>query len=501
MANSLPTRCFISYSRQDSDFVDRLEADLRARGFETWVDRRRLEGAQNFEQEIYRAIDWGSLMLVVLSPAAAASSAVALEYRYALGKNKVVIPVIWRYCQMPSELEKIQWVDFQAGDHAAGLKALLIAIADLADQRTSLPTDSRELYKQAIDARQRNDLERASILLQRLVDREPDYANGEAARDLKAVSDRLYPERAQRLRQEAVEARRKGEYGREAGALEALVALGGQEPWAQEYLPFAQQNRKQLELYDAVQEYMDRGDPAEARAKMTRLWAGTPYFGDPAGVARKLGLSLPRTYEDDKERKQASDWKQQAEANAHADLDRATNDENQQWSQLQTATGIATGNDPELLTYRQCKQLAETETEIAHRRQGQLDNWHWFSYKGALGVLIYIVVISILGGSIVANSPGMFSLGLTFILFLVGILSPLWLWYLLFASAARHRRQATQAEDQANNWYAQWHKRREQEQTYKLQQLQGAYQQRMRDVETEYQQRLERITRKYAASS
>ena len=30
-----PTRIFISYSRADSDFVDRLDADLRARGFDT----------------------------------------------------------------------------------------------------------------------------------------------------------------------------------------------------------------------------------------------------------------------------------------------------------------------------------------------------------------------------------------------------------------------------------------------------------------------------------
>ena len=33
------TTVFISYSRKDSDFVDRLEADLKARGFATWVDR------------------------------------------------------------------------------------------------------------------------------------------------------------------------------------------------------------------------------------------------------------------------------------------------------------------------------------------------------------------------------------------------------------------------------------------------------------------------------
>ncbi|MGH2514389.1 MAG: TIR domain-containing protein, partial [Ktedonobacterales bacterium] len=253
MASTLPTRCFISYSRTDSAFVDRLEADLRARGFETWVDRRRLEGAHDWEQEIFRGVDWCSLMIVVLSPDAARSDAVGREYHYALSKNKLVIPLLWRDCHMPSELEKIQWVDFHVVDHAAGLKTLLIAIADRADQRTSLPTDSRELYKQAIEARQRGDLERAAILLQRLVDHEPGYANGEATRDLATVIEQLYAERAQRLRQDATDARRKGEYGREAGILEALVSLGPEDAWAEEYLPIAWRNRKQLELYETVQ--------------------------------------------------------------------------------------------------------------------------------------------------------------------------------------------------------------------------------------------------------
>ena len=40
---------FISYSHRDSDFVDRLEVDLRAQGFGTWMDRQRLAGGQRFQ--------------------------------------------------------------------------------------------------------------------------------------------------------------------------------------------------------------------------------------------------------------------------------------------------------------------------------------------------------------------------------------------------------------------------------------------------------------------
>jgi hypothetical protein len=326
MAAMLLNRCFISYSRKDSEFVDRLEADLRARAFETWVDRRRLEGGHNWEQEIFRGIDWCTLVVVVLSRDAVESHSVQREYRYALSKNKVVIPVLWRECHIPSDLdnEKIQWVDVCHGvDYANGLKRLLMAIADRADQRTSLPTDARELYKQAIEARQGGELERAAILLQRLVDRDPGYANGEASRDVIALNERLYPERAQRLRQEAQAARRTGEYGREAGALEALVSLGPKDRWAEEYLPVAQRNRKQLDTYDAVQQYLDAGDLSEAKAKLKRLWEDAPYFRDPKGLATKLGLIVPPTYEEAKARDAADAQRWQAEAGAAADRDAA----------------------------------------------------------------------------------------------------------------------------------------------------------------------------------
>ena len=41
---ALPLSIFISYSRTNNHFVDRLEADLKAHSFYPWVDRSKLEG-------------------------------------------------------------------------------------------------------------------------------------------------------------------------------------------------------------------------------------------------------------------------------------------------------------------------------------------------------------------------------------------------------------------------------------------------------------------------
>jgi hypothetical protein len=103
----------ISYSRTDSDFVDRLESDLKAHNLTPWIDRRKLEGAQVLDAEIRTAIDQCRILLMVISPDALASPWVTREYQYALKRHKEVIPV--RYyptAEIPPELQRLQWVDF-----------------------------------------------------------------------------------------------------------------------------------------------------------------------------------------------------------------------------------------------------------------------------------------------------------------------------------------------------------------------------------------------------
>jgi outer membrane protein assembly factor BamB len=121
---------FISYARNEPDiaFVDRLEADLRVQGFRTWVDRSKLEGGQNWPDEIQKAIDRCQILLVVLSDEAAASDYVKNEYRYAQGQHKLVIPVQHRpISKIPLGLISLQNVDFQR-NYAHGLKDLLAAL-------------------------------------------------------------------------------------------------------------------------------------------------------------------------------------------------------------------------------------------------------------------------------------------------------------------------------------------------------------------------------------
>lgn len=117
-------RIFISYSRTDSAFVDRLEANLQSSGFRTWVDRRKLEGGQDWVDQLQEAIDQCQVILVVLSPEAVQSKYVRMEYRYALSQNKLVIPLEYRPLRtIPIDLHTIQRIIFQNYDQ--GLQNLL----------------------------------------------------------------------------------------------------------------------------------------------------------------------------------------------------------------------------------------------------------------------------------------------------------------------------------------------------------------------------------------
>jgi hypothetical protein len=105
----------ISYSRTDSDFVDRLQRDLMCRGFPVWVDRTNIAGGARWADDIDAAIDGAEVVLVVCSPAAMGSRWVRRECRRALNGSKFVIPLRYYPCSLPRELERLQALDFPVG--------------------------------------------------------------------------------------------------------------------------------------------------------------------------------------------------------------------------------------------------------------------------------------------------------------------------------------------------------------------------------------------------
>ncbi len=117
---------FISYSRADSGFADRIERSLTALGMATWIDRLRLAGGADWSQELQTGIESCEALLVIVTPRSLASDIVRREYQTALSLNKPVFPFIHkRVGALPSDLARLQWSD---GTQPRGMYHLLYTL-------------------------------------------------------------------------------------------------------------------------------------------------------------------------------------------------------------------------------------------------------------------------------------------------------------------------------------------------------------------------------------
>ncbi len=106
---------FISYSRSDRQYAERLHDELLARGFDVWMDTTALEPARDWWQEIERGIEHCGAFVLLVSPASAESHWVNAEVGLAVDWKKPIFPLLLR--QRPDErfmfshLRRFQWED------------------------------------------------------------------------------------------------------------------------------------------------------------------------------------------------------------------------------------------------------------------------------------------------------------------------------------------------------------------------------------------------------
>src|SRR5215469_3509834 len=97
-------RIFVSYSRQDVGFVERLTNDLLASGLSIWRDAGGIEPGQLWDREVQKALEESDCLLIILSPDAMISENVLDEVSFALNKQKPILPVLYRDCSIPLRL-------------------------------------------------------------------------------------------------------------------------------------------------------------------------------------------------------------------------------------------------------------------------------------------------------------------------------------------------------------------------------------------------------------
>ena len=113
-------RIFISYSRKDMAFADRLEAALKARGFEPLIDRTEIYAFEDWWGRIETLIGKADTVVFVLSPDAVASEVALKEVTHSASLNKRFAPIVCRRVEdraIPEALQRLNFIFFDDPAH------------------------------------------------------------------------------------------------------------------------------------------------------------------------------------------------------------------------------------------------------------------------------------------------------------------------------------------------------------------------------------------------
>lgn len=123
-------RVFVSYSRKDMLFADRLEAALTARGIETLIDRSEIYAFEDWWKRIEALIVQADTIVFVLSPDAVSSEVALKEIAFASSLNKRFAPIVSRHVDDKAIPEPVRRLNFIFFDDDARFEAAADRLAE-----------------------------------------------------------------------------------------------------------------------------------------------------------------------------------------------------------------------------------------------------------------------------------------------------------------------------------------------------------------------------------
>ena len=114
------TRVFISYSRKDMAFADKLEVALKARNFEVLIDRQEIYAFEDWWKRIQALIGQSDTVVFVLSPDSVKSDVALKEVAHAASLNKRFAPIVCRRVEdavVPEGLSRLNFIFFDDPDN------------------------------------------------------------------------------------------------------------------------------------------------------------------------------------------------------------------------------------------------------------------------------------------------------------------------------------------------------------------------------------------------
>jgi WD40 repeat protein len=155
---------FISYSRRDREFVEKLVAAFNSQGRDVWVDWEDIPLTADWLEEIYQGIEGADDFIFIISPDSINSEVCTQELNHALKHHKRLVPVLHRdikdYREVHKSLSSHNWIIFtNPDDFDKSFTALLKAL----DTDLEYTRSHTRLLQRALEWEKRN--HNASLLL------------------------------------------------------------------------------------------------------------------------------------------------------------------------------------------------------------------------------------------------------------------------------------------------------------------------------------------------
>ena len=146
---------FISYSRNDSQFVEKLSITLVQNKINVWLDKWAMKLGDSLEPRIQQALSDSSYLLVVLSKSSVESPWCKKELNTGLlreleEKKIVVIPILLEDCEIPESLKDKLFADFTK-DFNEGFETLVRPLSKLISEHMGRSSSDEKITDFAIN--------------------------------------------------------------------------------------------------------------------------------------------------------------------------------------------------------------------------------------------------------------------------------------------------------------------------------------------------------------
>lgn len=123
-------KVFISYSRDDFAFVDKLCHQLHKSQISYWIDRRDIQAGEDWSRAIDRGLELCDLMILIMSPSSITSKQVESEWKYFHSKHKPIIQIrMDPSIKGHHEINTLQNIDLDNSNYQAVFDKLAHAIS------------------------------------------------------------------------------------------------------------------------------------------------------------------------------------------------------------------------------------------------------------------------------------------------------------------------------------------------------------------------------------